>query len=102
MRAYPTVHEFWARVFPAVVDAVLLLSGFLLLSMSGEAAKSWMLTKYFLLAIYVVLALWALRWAKRFAVRLAVWTLALLVFLFMTTVAVLHNSMGILSIVLGG
>jgi uncharacterized membrane protein SirB2 len=101
MRAYPTIHEFWARVFPSIVDGVLLLTGFFLLSMSSEASKSWMLTKFLLLAIYVVLGIWALRWAKRFAVRLVVWVMALLVFLFMTTVAVLRNPLGILSIVIG-
>ncbi len=101
MRAYPTIHEFWARVFPSAVDAVLLLSGFLLLSMSSQASQPWMLTKYLLLTLYVVLGIWALRWAKRFIVRLLVWALALLVFLFMTTVAVLHNPLGILSMLPG-
>ena len=100
MRGYPTVHEFWARVFPSAVDGVLLLSGFILLSMSSQGAtQSWMLAKFFLLAAYVVLRIWALHWTQRFAVRLAVWAAALLVFLFMTTVAVLRNPLGIFSII---
>jgi uncharacterized membrane protein SirB2 len=102
MRAYPTIHEFWAKVFPSIVDTVLLLSGFLLLGMSGQGAlQGWMLTKFCLLAIYVVLGIWALRMAKRFVVRLVLWGAALLVFLFMTTVAVLHNPLGILAIIFG-
>ena len=86
MRSYPTVHEFWARVFPVVVDAVFLLSGLMLLNMTpGGAIQPWMLVKLFLIGTYVLLGMWALRWAKRFAVKLAVWVAALLVFLFMTT-----------------
>jgi uncharacterized membrane protein SirB2 len=99
MRAYPTIHEFWARVFPVVVDVVLILSGVLLLAMSKHGAtEGWVLAKFALLALYVLLGLGALRWAKHFSTRLLLWALALLVFLFLTTVAVLRNPLGIFAV----
>ena len=50
MRAYPTIHEFWVRVFPAMVDGVLVLSGLFLLSMSKDRVTDpWMLMKFTLL-----------------------------------------------------
>ena len=99
MRAYPTIHEFWVRVFPAMVDGVLLLSGLFLLSMSKDRVTDpWMLTKFALLALYIVLGIVIRRSATPFPVRLALWGTALLVFLFMTTVAVLRSPMGVFSV----
>ena len=100
MRAYPTIHEFWVRVFPALVDGVLLLSGLVLLSMSKESGTDpWMLTKFALLALYIVLGIAVRRSTTAFPVRLALWGSALLIFLFMTTVAVLKSPMGVFSII---
>jgi uncharacterized membrane protein SirB2 len=99
MRAYPTIHEFWVRVFPALVDGVLLLSGLVLLSMSKESGTDpWMLTKFALLALYIVLGIAVRRSTTPFPVRLALWGIALLIFLFMTTVAVLKSPLGVFSI----
>ena len=99
MRAYPTIHEFWVRVFPALVDGVLLLSGLFLLSMSKDRVTDpWMLMKFTLLALYIVLGIAVRRSATPFPVRLALWGTALLVFLFMTTVAVLRSPMGVFSV----
>ena len=100
MRAYPTIHEFWVRVFPAMVDGVLLLSGLVLLSMSKDRVTDpWMLTKFALLALYIVLGIAVRRSTTAFPVRLALWGSALLIFLFMTTVAVLKSPMGVFSII---
>ncbi|MEI6302201.1 MAG: SirB2 family protein [Betaproteobacteria bacterium] len=100
MRALPTVHEFWARHLPMVVDGLLLLSGFALLSMSKNAGfESWMLVKYGLLVVYAGCAVFALRIAKGLVQRMLWWAGALLAFLFMTTVAVLHSPLGIFSII---
>ena len=99
MRAYPPAHESWVRLLPHAVDGLLLLSAAgMLATAQGAAWPTWMQVKIGLLVVYIVLALVVFRVGKnRFQKGLA-WVLGLCMFLFITTVAVLQNPYGVLSL----
>jgi uncharacterized membrane protein SirB2 len=100
MQSYPDPQEKWVRVLPHVVDAVLVLSAVAMLAMSPLTGwpGDWLTVKVALVAVYAMLLLYLFRAARGLADRLLAWLLALLVLLFITTIAVLHNPLGILSV----
>lgn len=97
IRAYPSVQESWARALPHFIDGLLVLSALAMLYMSFSTAwgGTWMILKFLLIVVYVVLATYVLRFAKGKIVCLVTWVSALLLFLYITSIAVLHNSAGI-------
>ncbi len=100
LRAYPPAPEPWVRIVPHAVDAVMLTSALAMLYMlpSKGWPGDWMTVKILLLAAYVVLSLFVLKWFRVRALKFVTWILALLVFLFITSVAVLQHPMGIFSL----
>lgn len=99
MQSYPDSQESWVRVLPHGVDAAIVLSAIALLAMSPNGwPGDWLAVKLALIVIYVVLALYLFRVARALATKLLAWLLGLLVFLFITTIAVLHHPLGILSV----
>lgn len=99
MQSYPDSQEKWVRVLPHVVDAVLVLSAIAMLAMSPKGwPGDWLTVKLALIVVYVVLALYLFRGARALATKFLAWLLGLLVFLFITTIAVLHHPFGILSV----
>lgn len=97
IRAYPSVQEPWARALPHVIDGLLVFSALAMFYVSFPTAwgGTWMIVKFVLIVIYVVLATFVLRFAKGKMVRLVFWISALLLFLYITSIAVLHNPAGI-------
>ncbi len=100
MQSYPDSQEKWVRVLPHVVDSVLVLSALSMLVMSPVKGwpGDWLTVKLALVVVYVVLALFLFRSTRGLAARFLAWLLGLLVLLFIATVAVLHNPLGILSV----
>ena len=98
IRSYPRSEEAWARILPHVVDTVLVLSAVWLLFSSPQKGwpGDWLTIKLLLIAVYVALALYVFHVARGLVTRMLLWVMALLVFLFATTVAVLHDPRGIL------
>ena len=99
LRAYPPAQESWVRVLPHAVDGVLLVSALGMLWVYPAAFKGdWLLVKLLLIFVYVPLTIFVARSAKGAGLRLAAWAVALLLFLLVTSIAVLHNPLGILSL----
>lgn len=99
MQSYPDSQEKWVRVLPHAVDAVIVLSAIVMLAMSPTGwPGDWLTVKLALIVVYVVLALYLFRGARALATKFLAWLLGLLVFLFITTIAVLNDPLGILSV----
>jgi len=100
MQSYPDSNEKWVRVLPHVVDAVLVLSAVAMLAMSplGGWPGDWLTVKLALVVVYAMPAFYLFRGARALATKILAWLLALLVLLFIATIAVLRNPLGILSV----
>jgi len=86
--ASPRLAQRWVRVFPHVVDTVLLVSGIWLAWQLGTAAwRGWLPAKLFGLAAYIVLGTIALRRGRTPAIRLAATALALASLAYIVAVA---------------
>ena len=98
IRAYPSAQEPWAKAFPHFIDALLVASaiGMLYVSFSTAWGGSWMIVKLVLVLIYAVLVSYVLHVAKTKLSRIAFWSIALLLFLVITSIAVLHHPLGFL------
>lgn len=100
LRSYPDSQERWVRVLPHVVDAVLALSAVAMLAVSPIKGwpGDWLTVKLALIVVYVALSLYLFSGTRALATRIVVWLLALLVFLLVTTIAVMRNPLGIFSV----
>ncbi|MBI2315926.1 MAG: SirB2 family protein [Betaproteobacteria bacterium] len=100
LRAYPSPQEGWVLYLPHVIDAILVASALAVLWDTRNLGwpGTWMTVKLALVAVYAVLAFAVLRFARGFGVRIVTWIAALALFLFVTTVAVLHHPLGIFSV----
>jgi len=97
LRSYPHAQEPWIRALPHVIDTLLVASaiGMLALAPKGIWDGDWMLIKVVLVVVYAVMSVLLLRLAKSKIQKILLWVAALLVFLFATTVSVLHHPLGI-------
>ena len=100
LRSYPDSQERWARAIPniAYVVAAISAGAMLVLSPVGGWPGDWLTVKLVLTAIFALLATYLFHVARAMVIKVLVWLLALVVFLFVTTIAVLRNPMGILSV----
>jgi len=94
----------WPRLRPVrmssyAIDTVLLASAIALTVVTGQYpfADSWLTVKVALLAVYIALGIIALRPARPAPVRLVATVAAVIVFLFIVTVARTHHPMGLFS-----
>ncbi|MEA5444593.1 SirB2 family protein [Gammaproteobacteria bacterium AB-CW1] len=90
-----------AKIAPHVVDTLLLLSGILLLGMTGWAflSQPWMLVKLGLVALYIGVGIAAFR-VSAGAARWGLFFLAVLVFLQTMSVAFSKSALGLAGFVL--
>jgi len=97
IRSYPPAQEIWVRVLPHCVDALLIATalGMLALGPSSLWAGNWLAVKIALVLVYVATSFYVLKFVKTRALKISLWSIALVVFLFATTVAVLHHPSGI-------
>jgi uncharacterized membrane protein SirB2 len=101
LRSYPQSQEPWVPVVRHAVDGVLIVSaiGVLFVSPLKGWPGDWLTMKLLLVGIYVALTQVLFLYARRIPVKFSLWILALLTFLFTTTVAVLHNPLGIFAVI---
>lgn len=100
IRSYPQPQEALVRVLPHVVDGCVLLSGIGMLVVSpGGWPGNWLTIKLLLVVAYAGLAHYLLRVAHIIGLKFTALVMALVLFLFITTVAVLRNSAGIFSVI---
>ena len=79
-----------------LIDTCLLIAALMLVSMLHQYpfVQAWLTVKVLLLVVYIVLGVYALRRARTRGVRLATFVAALLVFLFIVSVAYRHDPRG--------
>ena len=99
LRAYPPSRHSWERYTPHIVDTLLLGTGLTMLSTAGwGSVGSWLGVKLVLVIVYIWFGLVALRLGKTRTRKSLAWIGAMALFLFITTVAMLHNPLGIFSL----
>jgi uncharacterized membrane protein SirB2 len=99
MRAYPPPGETWVKVLPHVIDTLLVLSAVgMLASVPRLEWPGWMQVKLGLLVIYVLFAIVVFRAGRNLFFKVAAWIGGMLLFLYITTVAVLQHPLGVFSL----
>lgn len=100
LRSYPDSQERWARAIPTIAYVVVAISAGAMLVMSPLKGwpGDWLTIKLVLTAVFALLATYLFHIARATVIKVLVWLVALVVFLFVTTIAVLHDPMGILSV----
>ncbi len=101
LRSYPSPQEQWVRYLPSTVDTIIVASAlFVLWSKRSQGwPGDWLSIKLMLLAVYLGLAIAGLNLSRELWAKLLAWVAALLLFLFITTIAVLHDSRGLLALI---
>ena len=81
------------------IDTCLLTAALMLMTILHQYpfVQAWLTVKVLLLAVYIVLGIYALRRARPPAARLTAYLAALLVFLFIASVAYWHDPRGVLA-----
>ena len=96
LRWSPEVARRRVSILPHVVDTLLLASAVSLALESRQFpyTRAWLAAKLFALPVYIGLALVALRYGKTKGVRASAWGCALLVFLYIVSVALTRDPLG--------
>lgn len=86
----------WVKVLPHIVDSVLLASAFAMLYLHQWSVFDyrWLQIKIIALLIYIALGMVALKYGRTAKIRFAAWFSALLVFVFIVSVALSKSAFG--------
>ena len=97
----------WAMAAPLrylsyTIDTVLLTAALMLATIIHQFpfGQGWLTAKVLLLVVYVVLGSFALKRGRTRAVRTSCWIAALLVYLFIVSIARAHNPLGIVALLM--
>jgi uncharacterized membrane protein SirB2 len=97
----------WAMAAPLrylsyTIDTVLLTAALMLATIIHQFpfVQGWLTAKVLLLVVYIVLGSFALKRGRTRAVRTSCWIAALLVYLFIVSIARAHNPLGIVALLL--
>jgi uncharacterized membrane protein SirB2 len=97
----------WAMAAPLrylsyTIDTVLLTAALMLATIIHQFpfVQGWLSAKVLLLVVYVVLGSFALKRGRTRAVRTSCWIAALLVYLFIFSIARAHNPLGIIALLM--
>lgn len=93
----PILQERWLRIFPHVIDTILLAAALALAVVAGwhPFVDAWITAKVFGLIAYIILGSLALQPGRARSVRLASWLAALAMFGYIVSVALLHDPRGV-------
>ena len=98
----------WAMAAPLrylsyTIDTVLLTAALMLAVIIQQFpfVQGWLTAKVLLLVVYVVLGSFALKRGRTRAVRTSCWIAALLIYLFIVSIARAHNPLGIVALLRG-
>lgn len=80
----------WVRVLPHVVDSMLLLSALMMLYIAHLSVlqNNWLIAKICALILYILLGMFAFKYARTKFTSALAWGAALLVFIYIVSVAV--------------
>ena len=99
LQTYPPAPEAWVRVLPHVVDGLLLATALgMFVTVAHLEWSAWLQVKLALVVVFVGLGLLVFRSSARRPLKAMAWLAGLLIFLFITTVALLHQPLGILTL----
>ena len=90
------MRQVWVRIIPQLVDTVLLVSAIMLaigLRLS-PLEQPWLAAKIIALLAYIGIGLVAFRFGKTKRIRLAAWLLAMLIFSYIVSVALIKSPVG--------
>ena len=97
----------WAMAAPLrylsyTIDTVLLTAALMLVTILHQYpfVQGWLTAKVLLLVCYVVLGSFALKRGRTRAVRTSCWIAALLVYLFIVSIARAHNPLGVIALLM--
>jgi uncharacterized membrane protein SirB2 len=97
----------WAMAAPLrylsyTIDTVLLTAALMLVTILHQYpfVQGWLTAKVLLLIVYVVLGSFALKRGRTRAVRISCWVAALLVYLFIVSIARAHSPLGIAALLM--
>src|SRR5687767_7832964 len=97
----------WAMAAPLrylsySIDTVLLTAALMLVTILHQYpfVQGWLTAKVLLLIVYVVLGSFALKRGRTRSVQLACWAAALLVYLFIVSIARTHSALGIAALLM--
>ena len=97
----------WAMAAPLrylsyTIDTVLLTAALMLATIIQQCpfVQGWLTAKVLLLVVYVVLGSFALKRGRTRAIRTSCWIAALLVYLFIVSIARTHNPLGIVALLM--
>ncbi|TAN00861.1 MAG: regulator SirB [Rhodanobacteraceae bacterium] len=93
----PTANHVVLRRVSVAIDSLLLIAAIALTTIIHQYpfVQAWLTVKVVLLVVYIVLGVFALRRGRTRAIRAACFIAAMLVFLFIVSVARAHNPWGI-------
>jgi uncharacterized membrane protein SirB2 len=93
----PAANHVALRRISVVIDSLLLIAAIALTTIIHEYpfVQAWLTVKVVLLVAYIVLGIFALRRGRTRAIRAACFVAALIVFLFIVTVARTQNPLGV-------
>jgi uncharacterized membrane protein SirB2 len=88
------------RYLSYTIDTILLTAALMLTTIVGQYpfADGWLTMKVVLLAVYIALGTFALKRGKTFETRIKCWAAALLVFLFIVSIALTKHPLGFLAV----
>ena len=89
LRDSQQLRQRWVKIFPHVIDSVLLISALWLAVLIHQYpfVHAWLTAKVVGLILYIILGMLALRWGRTKRIRAIAWCSALLVFIGIVTVA---------------
>ena len=90
------LNQRWVRLTPQVIDTVLLVSAITLAFQFhfSPMTQPWLLAKIIALLVYIAFGLVALRFGRSRRIRLLAWVSALLIFIYIVSVAITKSAMG--------
>jgi uncharacterized membrane protein SirB2 len=99
----PYTNHWTMRYLSYIIDTTLLTAGFMLMTILHQYpfVQGWLTAKVLLLVLYIFLGLQALKYGRTRQRQIASYALALLVFLFIVSVARAHHPMGIVHALFG-
>ncbi|MBL8545953.1 MAG: SirB2 family protein [Hyphomonadaceae bacterium] len=92
------------RYLSYTIDTILLTAALMLMTIVKQFpfVDAWLTAKVLLLAAYIVLGSYALKRARTRAAKLAFTSAAIVVFLFIVSIARTHNALGFISLLQAG
>lgn len=86
----PHLQQRWVKIIPHINDSLLLITALIMLALNwgNPLNYGWLTAKISGLFIYIILGMWAFRFAKTRPQKIAAWLLAVITFGYIVAVAI--------------